>query len=211
MTEELKYRIKLINDNIIKQKGYRVNDWLPVLETPTIRTLKEIKGRMSVMNALINIVFNKPTSIVKEWIHQHDLSQYLSTVEHQLLSKKNIHLSSLEINLLRSYIESLWTLMWVTKMIDKLDDEELIGDNMAMLLPNLSQDNCKLDKLKEMRSETGIYTMLDFYHRLHWYCKDERTHGRVPKLYERKIFGRRKALKWIFNKENDWDNVGENN
>lgn len=44
--------IKKINDTIIVQKGYRVNDWLPILETPTLKDIEEIKGRMSVMNAI---------------------------------------------------------------------------------------------------------------------------------------------------------------
>lgn len=46
MTDQQKQQIKLDNDTLIKQKGYRVNDWLPVLETASLRAIVEIKGRM---------------------------------------------------------------------------------------------------------------------------------------------------------------------
>jgi hypothetical protein len=209
MTEEQKRQIKSDNDKIINGKGYRVNDWLPILDTPALRTIDEIKGRMSVMNALINISFEAPIHIIKKWIENEGLSGFLSNSEKEILAKENEELTPIEINSLRWYLEALWALMWLTKMIDNLDAEKHVGDNLASLVPNLEQGetNKKIDKLQDIRSELELYTMLDYYYRLHWYCVDERLNGRQSKLNEGQIYERRKSLEWAYNRENDWDNV----
>jgi hypothetical protein len=209
MTEEQKRQIKSDNDKIINGKGYRVNDWLPILDTPALRTIDEIKGRMSVMNALINISFEAPIHIIKKWIENEGLSGFLSNSEKEILAKENEELTPIEINSLRWYLEALWALMWLTKMIDNLDAEKHVGDNLASLVPNLEQGetNKKIDKLQDIRSELELYTMLDYYYRLHWYCVDERLNGRQSKLNEGQIYERRKSLEWAYNRANDWDNV----
>lgn len=209
MTDEQKQQIKLENDQIINQKGFRVNNWLPILDTPKLRTVEEIKGRMSVMNAMINIAFEAPTYIIDEWIKAQKLTVFLSDSERQILAKENEELTEEEINSLMWYLEALWALMWLTNMVDKLDAEKHVGDHMASLLPNLEDGdtNEKLDSINEIRPEVEIYTMLDYYYRLHWYCVDERLNGREPKLNEGQIYERRKALEWAFNRANDWDDV----
>lgn len=209
MTDEQKQQIKSENDQLISKKGFRVNNWLPILDTSKLRTVEEIKGRMSVMNAMINIAFEAPTYIIEEWIKAQKLTVFLSDSEKQILAKENEDLTEEEINSLMWYLEALWALMWLTQMVDKLDAEKHVGDNMASLLPNLEDGdtNGKLDNIKEIRSEQEIYTMLDYYYRLHWYCVDERLNGREPKLNEGQVYERRKALEWAFNRSNDWDDV----
>lgn len=209
MTEQQGRKIKCDNDKIIKQKGYVVNNWLPILDTPHLRTLEEIRGRMSVMNALINIAFEAPVFIIKNWIEYHNLRPYLSDSEKEIVNKENEDLTQFEINSLRWYLESLWAFMWATNMIPRLEAEEYIGDNMASLLPNLENgdDNSKINNLKTLKSEIEICTALDYYYRLHWYCVDERLNGREAKLNEGLVYERRKSLEWIYNQQNDWDNV----
>lgn len=209
MTDEQKQQIKLDNDKIIRQKGYRVNDWLPFLESPNLRTIEEIKGRMAVMNALINIAFEAPIFIIRKWIEEQNLTQYLSLSEKQILQKENNQLTDLEKNSLTWYLESLWSFMWATKMIESLNAEDFVSDNMASLLPNLQdeKDNTKIEEIEDLRTELEIYTMLDYYYRLHWYCVDERLIGKQSKLNEGLIYERRKSLEWIFNRTDDWDDV----
>jgi len=209
MTDELKHEIKTANDKLISEKGYKFNQWLPILETPAMRSIEEIRGRMAVMNALINIAFEAPTYLMKDWIENHNLTEHLSEEEKQILETENEDLSQIQVNSLLWYLEALWSLMWLTKMIDSLEPEENVGDEMASLLPNLEQgeSNQKIESLEALRPELEIYKMLDFYYRLHWYCVDERINGREAKLNEGIIYERRKALEWAFNRENDWDNV----
>lgn len=209
MTDELKHEIKTKNDVLISEKGYRFNNFLPILETPALRSLTEITGRMSVMNALINIAFEAPTYIIKEWIESHNLTKFLSESEGEVLNTENEDLTQLQINTLLWNLESLWAFMWLTEMIETLNAEEFVGDSMAILLPNLqeSENNEKLENVENIRHELEVYTMLDYYYRLHWYCVDERLNGREAKLNEGVIYERRKALEWAFNRESEWDNV----
>jgi len=209
MTDELKHEIKVQNDKLISKKGYKFNQWLPILETPVMRSIEEIRSRMAVMNALINIAFEAPTYLMKDWIENNNLAAYLSEEEKQILETENGDLTQIQVNSLLWYLEALWSFMWLTKMIDSLEPEENVGDEMASLLPNLEQgeSNQKLESLEALRPELEIYKMLDFYYRLHWYCVDERINGREAKLNEGIIYERRKALEWAFNRENDWDNV----
>ncbi|UOQ98717.1 DUF4272 domain-containing protein [Hymenobacter sp. 5317J-9] len=209
MTDEQKIAIKAKNDSTISHKGYRVNGWLPILETPALRPLNEIKGRMAVMNAMLNIAFNAPVHIIKNWIESHALTEFLSDSERIILSKSNNELTDFDTGSLHWYLESLWALMWATKMIDDLEAEEPVGDNMASLLPNLQKgdNNKKIDSILGLRQELEIYEMLDYYYRLHWYCVDERLNGRQAVLREGLVYERRKSLEWVCNRANDWDNV----
>lgn len=209
MTDELKHEIKTANDKLISEKGYKFNQWLPILETPAMRSIEEIRGRMAVMNALINIAFEAPTYLMKDWIENNNLVAYLSEEEKEILETENEDLTQIQVNSLLWYLEALWSFMWLTEMIDSLQPEENVGDEMASLLPNLEQgeSNQKLESLEALRHELETYKMLDFYYRLHWYCVDERINGREAKLNEGIIYERRKALEWAFNRENDWDNV----
>ena len=209
MKEELKQEIKSKNDDLISEKGYRFNAWLPLLETPKLRKIEEIKGRMAVMNALINIGFEAPTFVIKQWIEDQDLTRYLSDDEKEILAAENDELTQLQINSLLWYLEALWALMWITDMIDDLPEDKFVGDEMASLLPNLEEGetNEKLNNLQAIRPKIEIYTMLDYYYRLHWYCVDERINGREALLNEGVIYERRRALEWAFNRKSDWDNV----
>jgi Domain of unknown function (DUF4272) len=209
MTDDEKHLIKSANDARILKAGYKVCAWLPILETPQLRSLDEIKGRMAVMNALINVSFGAPTDYINSWLEKHHLSKHLSAEETQILSTDEQKLSELELNGLRWYLEGLWALMWATKMVDKLDAEQFVGDNQASLMPDLenAEDNKKIDVLKNLRPEIEIYTMLDYYYRLHWYCVDERMNGRQAVLNEGVVYERRKALEWAYNRSADWDDV----
>jgi hypothetical protein len=209
MTEEQSRKVKAENDLILKGKGYRVNDWLPIIERPSMRSLDEIKGRMSVMNALINISFDAPIFIIKEWIGKSNFDHYLSKWETAILEKDSDDLTVIESNGLRWYLEGLWALMWVTGMIDELDEKNWCGDHMASLLPNLEEGetNEKLDSINTLLPEESLFKMLDYYYRLHWYCVDERLQGRKALVDEGLVYERRKALEWAMNQELDWDDV----
>jgi Domain of unknown function (DUF4272) len=209
MNNDQKQQIKLANDARILNAGYKVCDWLPILEIAQLRSLDDIKGRMSVMNALINISFGAPTYIIESWLEKHDLSQHLSTAEKKIVTANDHELTEADFNGLRWYLEGLWALMWATNMIENLEAEQHVGDNQASLMPNLEhdEDNKKIAVINSIRSETEIYTMLDYYYRLHWYCVDERLNSKQTKLDEGIIVERRRALEWIFKRSADWDNV----
>jgi hypothetical protein len=201
--------IKAANDKLILEQGYRINEWLPVLDDPKIRSLEDIKGRISIMNAVINIAFEAPTHETKKWIIKHKLTKYLSESEQLIIDKPNDHLNNFELNSITWYLESLWALMWVVQMIETLDVQVPVSDNMAKLLPDLEQEegNEKIENIECLRPELEIYTMLDYYYRLHWYVTDSRINGVKIKLTEGVVYERRKALEWVLNRDCDWDSV----
>jgi hypothetical protein len=164
---------------------------------------------MAVMNALINIAFGAPISIINSWLKNDNLENHLSSSEKALLEKTNDDLTELELNSLEWYLESLWSFMWLTEMIDDLRPEEYVGDNMASLLPNIKEgeDNKKIEYLAAVRPIGTAYQMLDYYYRLHWYCVDERLKGKEAELNEGVVYHRRKSLEWAFDEAADWDQV----
>ncbi|KPE51865.1 DUF4272 domain-containing protein [Chryseobacterium indologenes] len=209
MTEEQKIKTRERNNQLIESRQYRFNSWLPILEDPNTRTIEEIKGRMGVMNALINISFEAPVTIIRKWIDQNGLTQHLSNWEHEILLKDNDELTEYEINSLRWYLEGLWALMWATGLISHLDETQWCSDEMASMLPNLEKndDNEKITQLSTLKTDDEMYEMLDLYYRLHWYCVDERIKGQQAKINEGLVYERRKALEWLINKNSDWDNI----
>lgn len=209
LTEEQRIAIKEANIARIAKKNYRYIDWLPILENPNLRSQDELIGRMSVMNALINISFEAPVEIIKQWIEANQLTAHLSDWEKEILTKTQADLDQYEINTLRWYLEALWALMWATKMIPHLDETQWNEESMASMLPNLEEgeDNHRLQEVTTMHTTEDIYTMLDFYYRLHWYCVDERLKGQEAVINEGLVYERRRALEWLINKETDWDDI----
>jgi Domain of unknown function (DUF4272) len=209
MTLKQQNEIKASNNQLIADQGYRFNQYLPIVDDPKIRSLEDIKGRIAVMNALINIAFDAPTHVIRDWIIQHKLTKHLSESEQLIINKPNPHLSEFEINSMMWYLESLWALMWVVEMISDISVNKPVGDNMAKLLPDLEaeENNDKILQINSIRSVLEIYTKLDYYYRLHWYCVDNRISGVKIKVSEGVVYERRKALEWVLNNDSDWDNI----
>ncbi|MCR5887844.1 DUF4272 domain-containing protein [Hymenobacter sp. J193] len=209
MNDEFKFQAKAESEGKVLALGGRICDWLPILDTPAVRSIEEVKGRMSVLNALINISFQAPVGIIRDWLAEQDLLIFLSEEEELLLRKSNEELTEQELINLRWSLESLWAMMWATEMTPELVPTNWCGDDMASMLPNLEagEDNAKMAQVQQLRPTEELYRMLDYYYRLHWYCVDERLHGREALVSESLVYERRKALEWIFNRAHDWDDV----
>lgn len=209
ITDEFRLQAKTESEAKVLALDGRICDWLPLLDAPALRDVTQVRERMSVLNALINISFQAPIAVIREWLGQENLLEYLSPEEAAILAKREDQLTEQELTNLRWNLESLWALMWATQMVPDLDPTQWCGDNMASLLPNLEQgeSNKKLAGLQTLRPAAELYRMLDFYYRLHWYCVDERIHGRAANVSESLVYERRKALEWIYNNQYEWDEV----
>lgn len=209
ITDEFRLRVKTESEAKVRALDGCICDWLPLLDVSEIRGIEGVRARMSVLNALINISFQAPVDVIREWLTQENLLVYVSPDESVVLTKPNAQLAEQELTSLRWNLESLWAMMWATQMVPELDPLKWCGDNMASLLPNLEQGqtNEKLAGLRNVRTPAELYRMLDFYYRLHWYCVDERIHGRAANVSESLVYERRKALEWICNSHYEWDDV----
>ncbi|SNC77330.1 protein of unknown function [Hymenobacter gelipurpurascens] len=212
ITDEFRQRVKAQSEAKVLALDGRVCDWLPLLDIPELRDIEAIRGRISVVNALINISFQAPVAVIREWLTTENLLAHVSPEEAAILAKKDEQLTDQELTNLRWNLESLWAMMWATQMVHELDPVKWCGDNMASLLPNLEkgEGNEKLAKVQALRPAAELYQMLDFYYRLHWYCVDERIHGRAATVSESLVYERRKALEWIYSNQDEWDTVEMN-
>jgi len=204
-------KIKKESETIIIQNGGKICGWLPHIETnKTIRSNEEVINRALILNALLNIYFQAPIHIIKGWIEQYNLTEYLSASEKELLNKKNNELTEQEKINIYWFIEAVWALMWAGNLINDLPIDKCVEDRMAKLCPNLEkgEDDAKFRKKIKIRSKDELYKKLDLYYRAHWYTED----GRINSYPTGSISGgiimeRRKALEWVNDNTLDWDDI----
>jgi len=208
ITEEEKASIRQRNSQFFAEKGFSPLPTLPMISGRGLRPIEEIKGRMSVMNALINIAFEAPIEYISEWIYKHDLANHLSPTERELLSTDLSEVSDEDINALTWYMEGLYTLMWVTKIADHLDENAHMDEELAAKLPNLAEaeTNQKLSSLQHIQSDEDTYHMLDYYSHLLLY-QNSGLHPSDIALDEGSLYERCKALTWVLHAEMEWDEV----
>jgi hypothetical protein len=59
-----------------------------------------------------------------------------------------------------------------------------------------------------LRPREELFRMLDLYYRLHWWTRNAQLQGQqTGNVSLDIIMERRKALEWVLNAEDDWDNV----
>ena len=200
---------KRASEKIISEYGGKVCDWLPYLDRASLRSIEEVVGRALVLNALINIHFEAPTKVIKDWIETHNLSAHLTDREKDILNRDNSLLTEQELTNLYWYIESLWALMWATTIIDEMPFDKGIADDMISFCPDLENDEGpeKFTKNMVLRSANDIFKELDLYYRLHWWTRDGSLKGySTGNVSLDIIMERRKALEWLFSPNIDWDN-----
>jgi hypothetical protein len=209
MTDAKKEQIQTTNNQLLIDQGYTINEYLPVLQDPNLRPLTDIKGRIAILNAMINIAFEAPSHVIRDWIVHYKLTSHLSDFEQLMINKPNPDITELELNSLAWNTECLWALLWVVELVDKLDAREPVGENMIRLLPDLevAENNFKVDRINNIRTDLEIYTMLDYYTRLHWCCEQDRIKGLKSKVSGGIVFERKKALEWVIDKQLEWDSI----
>jgi hypothetical protein len=177
--------------------GGRICAWLPLIDSVQLRPIDQIIGRSLVMNALLNIYFEAPISVIKDWIEAHHLVPYLSDSEKTILELENAQLTEQQLIDLYWYIEALWALLWVE-------------DSMASVCPNLQLNEGpeKFADRMTSRSENEVAQMLDLHYRLHWWTRDAQLNGYASEPVSLDIvMERRKALEWAMDLNLDWDDV----
>ncbi|MBX9695305.1 MAG: DUF4272 domain-containing protein [Cyanobacteria bacterium] len=201
--------VKKQSEQIVLAAGGKICEWLPHIEQKDLRPASEIIARALVLNAMLNIYFEAPTSIILNWITANDLTDHLTQREKEILSKRNDELTEQELINLFWYIESLWALMWVGNLIEQMPFDRPVEDFMASLAPNLqkNEDRSRFSKMMRMREVDEIFRMLDLYFRLHWYASDGQLNGYSTEPVELSIvMERRKALEWVLSNQG-WDEV----
>lgn len=203
--------VKRDSEAIIRGAGGDICDWLPFLDRDANpRELDAVIRRALILNAMLQIYFNAPIAVIKDWISCNGLANDLSETEREILEKEDDDLTEQERINLYWYIEALWTLVWAGQLIDDLPFDEGVGSVLASLCPALQrkEDGSKLSKTMRLRSREDLFRMLDIYYRLHWWTRNSQLTGKDTGVVRLDIImERRKALEWIMDPACDWDNV----
>jgi hypothetical protein len=104
-------QVKKQSEQVILQAGGRICDWLPYLDRQHSRSQDDLIGRALVINALLNIAFQAPIIVIKDWIEINHLATQVTPAERDLLQKQTVDLSEQQIANLAWSIEALWALV----------------------------------------------------------------------------------------------------
>ena len=203
-------QVKNDSERLIIDAGGKICDWLPWIDRTGLRSRDDIVRRSLILNAMLNIYFKAPVSVVRDWIERNGLAASLSNVEQGILAKANDALSKQEQINLYWYVECLWAFLWVGSIIDELPLTSPVEDRMASLCPNLqkNEDGAKFSQCMRLRSHEELYRMLDRYYRAHWYARDGQLNRYDTGAFNIDIImERRRALEWALNSESDWNEV----
>ncbi|MDR0523514.1 MAG: DUF4272 domain-containing protein [Candidatus Methanoplasma sp.] len=206
ITGGAKRRIRGENARILAEKGYRVCEGLPLIDSPKARRAEEIACRMTVMSILVYAAHRviSPEAAIA-WLDANGLYGGLSESEAAALE------SGSEDDLLPMtwYTECLWALFWLTGNIDDLDPDGGVDDDMmgAFPYPVEDEDCSNICCACVPRPAAELYRMLDLYYNVHWFWVDERVRGRGDMEREGVAFERRRALEWAADRGLDWDGV----
>lgn len=204
------FKLKEQSEEKIKKYGAKINPNLPIIDYQGVRNSDEIIKRVTIMAGMVYIAHQAPPSIIKGWIEEQDLFNYVTEFEKGILEKSEIEVTPTEIMSLKWYVESLWALVWVLGINNNFRINEPVGDNLIQMVPDVrnKQDFSTLEAQTLMRNEKEIYEQVDLYYRLHWYLVDARLNGKKHnKLDEGTIMERRKALEWVVTPGEEWEKI----
>ncbi|MGC1181384.1 DUF4272 domain-containing protein [Legionella sp.] len=202
--------VKKQSEKIILNAGGEILDCLPIIGEVKPRSLNEIINRALIFNAVYQLNMKAPKWCLSNWIEEHELETYLRPKEWGFLYTSN-ELTNEERWELYWSLDSLWTILWATGLIETLSFDQQVGDELAGLSPNLqiNENSSKYASMMKLRSTKSLYSMLDLYYRVHWWFRNNAlTKKEQPKNIDiNQIIARRQALEWILNSDVDWDAV----
>ncbi|MCW3062787.1 MAG: hypothetical protein JWQ02_4608 [Capsulimonas sp.] len=202
--------IKAHSEKLVTAAGGKTLDWLPYIDRETPRTQADLTARTLILNALVNIAYGAPITVIKKWIADNGLTSHLSSKERALLEKRNEDLTDQEKANLHWSMEAVWALIWAGGLTGDIPIDAPVSNTMASLLPNLqkNESSAAFTRKVRLRPYTELYPMLDLYYRAHWSTENARLHGGSSgKISGDIIMERRKALEWLMDSTSDWDDV----
>jgi hypothetical protein len=203
--------IRRDNEALIRKHGGQICDWLPSPDPDSpMRDVQAVGRRALVLNAMLQIAFKAPIPIIERWISANGLDDDLVESERAILRKSKGTLTQQQQASLYWCIEALWALVWAESLIKQLPFDKCVGNNLASLCPNLQkgEGGSKFLERVQLRPHAELFRMLDLYYRVHWWTRNSQLQAQpTGDVSIDIVMERRKALEWVLNAENDWDNV----
>lgn len=203
--------IKKKNELFLTEKGARICDWLPYIESDSVMRSSFAAGqRAAILCAMYNISLDTPTLVIREWLEKNGLLDHLSFKEKEMLGKNEQDLTPQEMCNLSWYIESLHAFLWAGSVFETLPITQYFPETIFDFIPDIQKDEPAQAFIKsfKLRPYKQIYEMLDLHYRAHWFVRDASLCHEDTKEFDYSIIvSRRTSLEWIFDNQSDWDDV----
>ncbi len=203
-------KIKKQNTSYLKDIGIDVIEHLPYIELNEFQNDKDIARRCLVLAALLQLNFGAPNEFIENWLKENDLLDFLTPHEQHILATKHGDLSEQEQTNLYWTIEAIWALAWVGKKHNNLTFNTGVEDTLAGMLPSFENNESGAGFVEgfSSRPTKEIFTKLDQFYRAHWFARNNNLTGNDDQLTNLDfIMERRKALEWVCNKNEQWDDI----
>lgn len=203
-------KIKNRNTKYLRSSGIAVIEHLPYLDNPEFRQPEEIARRTMVLAALFQLYLQAPKDLIKKWLKENRLLDYLNEVESEYLETDYSELSEQTQIDIYWFVEAVWTFAWVGGLHNNLTLNTGVEDSLASLIPNIAK-NEPVEKFIsgfKLRNQFEIFEMLDKFYRAHWFARNNKLNGKQSDKVDLDIImERRKALEYVVYKELKWDEI----
>jgi hypothetical protein len=206
-------KIKKNNTKYLKSIGVDVIDHLPWLDITTPRRESDVAKRCLILAAILQMHFGAPKDFVKDYLNENNLLDAISPKEREIIEKGYENLKDQEKTNLYWSIEAVWALAWVGSMHQELTFNTSVESSLSSMLPNFQEKESPNEFIKNfrIRSKKEIFKQVDIFYRAHWFARDNDLNGKTsPSVDLDIIMERRKALEWVFDREETWDEVSLN-
>lgn len=202
------------NENTLTDYNIKINKNLPCIESEeetTIRSIKEIARRVSVLAVTNMVAFNTISSEEAiEYLKEYNLWEFVTPKEKDFLTDPTEEKKMYE----TWKCEAIYTLMWALKSFDTLAFPNELCDLNQIPYEQypVGQDkdpNEFINNVIESRSVADLLDMADLYYRFDWACVDARINQQnIETIHPGIVYERHYALNWLINyMGQDWDNV----
>lgn len=203
-------KIKNRNTKQLRSSGIEVIEHLPYLDNPEFREPEEIARRMMILTALFQLNLEAPKDIIKKWLEENELIEYLNEEEFEYLKTDYSKLPEQTKTDIYWFVEAIWTFAWIGGLHNNLTLNTGVEDSLASLIPNIAKNEPveKFISNFRLRNEVEIFEMLDKFYRAHWFARNNNLTGKQSDKVDLDIImERRKALEFTVYKEFDWDEI----
>ncbi|MCP2045812.1 DUF4272 domain-containing protein [Pontibacter sp. HSC-36F09] len=202
--------VKLKNTKFLRSNGIDVIEHLPYLDTPNFRDPEQIAKRMMVQLAIFQLHLEAPNRIIKKWIEDNELSDFLTSGEMKYLQSDYQDLPEQDQIDIYWYVEAIWTFAWIGGLHNKLTFNTGVEDSLASMTPKIEKNEPAESFIKKfkLRSRLEIFEMLDKFYRAHWFARNNDLTGKESDKVDLDIImERREALEYTCYNEYEWDSI----
>jgi hypothetical protein len=199
--------IKKLSEDKLKKLKVPVNVNLPPLEDFSKlnwRPAKEIAARIVVLSYIVGIGHHAKRKLLNEHLKTFNLDQFLSPAEHRLLNKWILKKQD-QVNAIWAS-EAIEILGWSIGLWDEFEHLKFCDEDRQISLIPIRKDPAAFIASANLIEKETIYQEADLIFRLHWLSKRE-DFGKFKTNTRDVYHERHRAINWIIDNTQNWDDV----